>query len=122
MRLLAALLILVFVSACNSETDGSARGRIVVVDTSGAPIKGAILIPEPENVSVSPTKYDREEIERRTSDAQGVLPGMLDMCLWDSDGCYHFHIQKRGYEDASMVVSKDLFPQVLRIVLKPPSS
>jgi hypothetical protein len=122
MRLLAAMLLVVLVSACNSEPEVSARGRVIVVDPSGAPIRGAILVPEPENPSVVPIKYDRDEIAARASDAQGVLPALLDMCLWDSDGCYHFRVQRSGYEDAAMVVSRDLFPPVLRIVLKPVSS
>jgi hypothetical protein len=122
MRLLAALLLAVLVSACNSESDSSARGRVLVVDPSGAPIRGAVLLPETENASAAPSSYDQNEIQTRVSDAQGVLPAMLDLCLWESDGCYHFRIHRAGYEDTSMVVSKDLFPPVLRVVLKPMSS
>lgn len=93
-----------------------------MIDPSGAPIQGAILIPESENSSAAPSRYDRDEIMSRVSDAQGGLSAMLDLCLWASDGCYHFRIHRAGYEDAAMVVSKDLFPPVLRIVLRPPSS
>jgi hypothetical protein len=119
MRILGALSLLVLLSACNSAPEG-AGGTIVVVDGSGAPIKGAILIPEDEGPSGATPKYVQEEINARASDAKGVLPADLETCLWD-DGCYHFRIHKAGYEDAAMVVSRELFPPELRIVLKPPS-
>jgi len=121
MRILGALCLVLLLSACNSTPDGGARGAIVVVDGSGAPIKGAVLIPEDEGPTAATPRYVQAEIDARTSDAKGVLPADLDMCLWD-DGCYHFRIHKGGYEDAAMVVSRDLFPPVLRIVLKPPST
>jgi hypothetical protein len=122
MRVLAAVLLVALVSACNSEPEAPPHGRIIVVDPSGAPIQGAILIPEPENATATPTRFERDEIKKHASDAKGELPAVLDSCLWDGDGCYHFRVHRAGYVDSAMVVSKDLFPPVLRVVLMPPST
>ncbi len=109
------------VGACNSSSGANAGGRIVVVDGSGAPVAGALLIlmPEDENQSSTPLGHTTAELRELTSDSQGVIHAQLDDCLWDSDGCYHFRVRRYGYDDVTMSVSKDLFPPVLRVELKP---
>jgi hypothetical protein len=52
------------------------------------------------------------------SDAQGLVHADLDQYLWESDGCYHFRVRRGGYKNIEMSVSRDLFPQVLKISLE----
>jgi hypothetical protein len=90
----------------------------MVVDMHGAPIQGAVLVPEEEYTSNTSPGYSDKELEALASNAKGIISFHLDDCLWDSDGCYHFRIHRPGFEDVAMSVSKDLFPPVLRIELK----
>lgn len=115
----AALVLLA--CACNSDSGSATGGRVTVVDARGAPLAGAflVLVPEDDNGSTRPVSYTSWELRDQTSDAQGVFRASLDDCLWESDGCFHFRVRKDGYEEVAMSVSKDLFPPVLRVELKP---
>jgi hypothetical protein len=123
MRALFCAALVALVSACSSEPSASAGTRILVVDGSGAPIRGAflVLLPEVEDPSSRLPKYTSAELGELTSDQQGMIHAELDDCLWDSDRCYHFRIRRGGFEDVEMTVSRDLMPPVLRIEMKRPA-
>lgn len=89
---------------------------MMVVDIRGAPIKGALVMPESEDEDLTKTnKLTDDELDRRTSDAQGLIHADLRVYYWPSDGCFHFAATREGYEDTTYSVSKDLFPSPLRI-------
>ncbi len=91
----------------------------MLVDELGAPIPGAIVVPEEEDEGHPVPRFlATAESAGQTSDAQGMFHVGLDDFLWNDDGCYHFRVHKIGFGDVTMTVSKDLFPQVLRITLK----
>ncbi len=92
--------------------------RIVAVTPSGAPIQGAILLPEVENERNAPPLLSPEDIRERTSDARGQFHVDLESYFWSSDGCFHFRVIGGGFETVTMAVSRDLFPPVLRIEMK----
>lgn len=118
-RTLAASVLLLAAAACSSMTGGNAGSRVMVVDGSGTPVRGAILVPDDEYPATSRLRnYTDQELAEHGSDAQGLIVAHLEDCLWDSDGCYHFRIIKKGYEDVTMTVSKALFPPVMRVELK----
>lgn len=119
--LLVAACLVLLGGSCTSASAGNTAGRVIVVDGRGAPVQGAllVLVSEDENAPASPMGLTAEELRERTSDLQGVIKASLDESLWESDGCYHFRVRKAGYEDVTLSVSKDLFPEVLRVELKP---
>ncbi len=99
-------------------SSSESAGRVLVVDSAGTPVPGAVIYPDYEYSSSQKT-YTRDDLEALSSDAQGVIHVDLDDFLWDKDGCYHFVIRRAGYEAATMSVSKDLAPPVLRVVMAP---
>jgi hypothetical protein len=115
-NLLLALVLSLFVSSCTSPN--SIQDRVMVVESHGLPVQGAVLVPTFEDAKDAPPVLDPYEIRARSSDAHGVFHVDLDDCYWASDGCYHFHISKGGYDDVDMSVSKDLFPPMLKVDLK----
>jgi hypothetical protein len=117
----AAAALLMLSPGCGSVSAPDAGPRVLVVDNSGAPIAKAIIYPDYE-YSSSQRTYTKEVLEELASDAQGFVHADLDDFLWDKDGCYHFVIRKAGYEDATMSVSKELAPPVLKVVLTPKAS
>jgi len=108
----------IFLSACGSW-GGEAKAHILVVDARGAPLQGALVLPEDESQSGSPHHYADSEVYGRATDEQGDLHVDLDDYYWPSDGCYHFLVMRRGYEDETMSVSKDLFPALLKVDMRP---
>jgi hypothetical protein len=120
MRALGAAVLLAMASGCGSLTAADLNGHILVVDGSGTPIRGAVIYPDFE-YSSRQHEYTKEDIEALSSNAQGMINAEMDDFLWDRDGCYHFVIRKAGYEEATLSVSKDLLPPVLRVVLAPRS-
>jgi hypothetical protein len=120
-RAVAAACLLAMAAGCGSLSVPEPAGRILVVDGSGAPLQGAVIFPDYEYSSSQKT-YTREDIDALSSDAQGVIHADLDDYLWDKDGCYHFVIRRAGYDAATMSVSKDLLPPVLKVVMVPKSS
>lgn len=119
MRPLLAVLLVALICACKTAPTADELGRVMVVDSRGAPLQNAVLLPDFEHPPSVPHAYDDAELRDRASDARGVFHIDMDECIWGSDDCYHFHIHLAGYEDSAMVVSKDLFPPMLRIVLQP---
>jgi hypothetical protein len=116
---LVPIVLVMLLSACGSFSGADSKGHILVVDARGAPIQGALVLAEDESQSGSPHHYTDSEIYDRATDAQGNLRVDLDDYYWASDGCYHFHVMKRGYEDETMSVSKDLFPALLKVDMRP---
>ena len=115
--LLVALVLSLFVASCSSPN--SIRDRVMVVENHGLPVQGAVLVPSDEDSRDAAPVLDPYEIRARSSDAHGIFHVDLDDCYSASDGCYHFRISKEGYDDVEMSVSKDLFPTMLRVDLKP---
>jgi hypothetical protein len=118
-RVLIPATLAMLVSACGSLSNSDAKGHIMVVDGAGLPIKGALVLPDDETLSGLPHHYTDSEMEGRSTNAQGAVLIYLDDYYWASDGCFHFHVFKNGYEDEAMSVSKDLFPAVLKIDMRP---
>jgi hypothetical protein len=112
------MVILVLVSGCSSVLGEKEIGRVMLVDGRGAPVQGALVIPEYENPQSVPQDYSKKELEDRTSNAQGMVVVGLDEYYWDTDHCYHFRVRRYGFEDVAMAVSRDLFPAVLKIELE----
>ena len=119
-RLAAALALAALACACSSPTRDAAGGRIMVVDARGAPLPGAflVLIPEIDRPSPRPQAYTSGELRAQTADAQGMIRADLDDGLWESDHNYHFRVHLAGYEDATMSVSTELFPPVLKVEMR----
>jgi hypothetical protein len=112
----AAAAMLLLASGCGSVSAPDAGPRVQVVDGAGTPIPGAVIFPDYE-YSSSQRTYTKEVLDELASDAQGFIHADLDDFLWDKDGCYHFVIRRAGYDAATMSVSKDLAPPVLRVVM-----
>ena len=108
-------------AGCGSVSSAELNGHILVVDTSGAPLRGAVIFPDYE-YSSSQRQYSREDVEAFSTNAQGTIDINLDDFLWDTDGCYHFRVQRAGYETDTMSVSKDLLPPLLKVTMSPVSS
>jgi hypothetical protein len=116
MRTIILVAAISLLSACNSSPEMQEVPLVIVVDARGAPIKGALVMPESEDEGMTNAdKLSSSEFDRRTSDARGLVRADLRAYYWPSDGCYHFAATKQGYEDAEVSVSKDLFPSPLRI-------
>jgi hypothetical protein len=113
--LLAAFLI--GLSACSVFATKPVN-QILVVDENGAPVAGALLLPEDEEQHSVAVSEGREEDYAQTSGPDGMIAAKLDEFL-RSDDCYHFRIHKAGYEDTTTSVSKDLIPALLKVELRP---
>lgn len=109
--------LLVLLSACSSVPTAKGPGVVVIVDRHGTPLQNGVLIPDEENPPAVPHVYDKYELAERASDANGMFHIDLDECYWGSDNCYHFRINRTGYNEFTMTVSKDLFPPVLKITM-----
>jgi hypothetical protein len=113
---------MVLASACASAPSANPHGRIMLVDGLGAPVQGAVVLPEEGDLKTTrQTNWSKDEIAARVSDSQGMVRADLEQYYWDSDGCYHFRVLRTGFEDFAMTVSKDLFPSVLKVNLEPES-
>ena len=119
---LVPLALAALASACTSAPSPKAAGRITLVDVSGAPIQGALVMPEVEYQNSAPRRDTQDEFEARVSDVNGVVRAPLEDYFWESDACYHFRIHKDGFEDVTMAVSRDLYPSELRIDLRRPQA
>jgi len=118
MRLFITFGMILLLAACTSSTDKEEAPALIVIDARGMPIKGALVMPEPDGrESPDPTRLSHDEVILRTSDAQGIVRVDLDRYFWPSDGCFHFVATRPGYESATISVSKDLFPTPLKIKL-----
>jgi hypothetical protein len=117
-RALLGLALAGLLAACSSSPDAGGPSRVRVVDSHGIPIMNATLLADDEFPSGGQRVYSQEELNARASDAQGYFHVDLDESLWRGDGFYHFRVHRVGYEDEVMVVSKDLFPPLLRIEMK----
>jgi hypothetical protein len=107
-------------SACGSLSGSDPRGQILVVDSLGTPLAGAVVLPDPEYQSTSTPNYSDSEIrDHHSTNAQGMILVFLDDFFWESDGCYHIRVHKPGFEDETMTVSRDLYPAVLKIDMRP---
>jgi hypothetical protein len=105
-------------SACGSMSGLDPRGQLLVVDAAGAPLADALVLPDAEN-DAAPPAYREWELKDLSTNAKGIVLVNLDDYYWASDSCYHFRVHKAGYEDETMAVSKDLFPAVLKIDMRP---
>jgi hypothetical protein len=105
-------------SGCGSMSGLDPRGQILVVDALGAPLADAVVLPDAEYDS-APPPYKDSDLRERSTNAKGTVLVYLDDYYWASDSCYHFRVHKTGYEDEAMAVSKDLFPAVLKIDMRP---
>jgi hypothetical protein len=116
MRTMLLVGAIALLAACNSSPETQEYPLVFVVDAGGAPIKGALVMPESEDEGMTDAgNLTASELERRTSDAQGLVHADLKAYYWPSDACFHFAATKQGYEDAVISVSKDLFPSPLKI-------
>lgn len=118
-RALAAAALVSLAAACGSVSSPDVNGHILVVDGLGTPIRGAVIYPDYEYSSSRERHYTRDDLEELSSNAQGMINTDMDDFRWDKDGCYHFRIRRAGYEEATMSVSTDLLPPVLKVVLVP---
>jgi hypothetical protein len=118
MRKFLALALVALIAGCATAPTPDELGRVTVVDRRGTPLQSAVLSPDPENPPAVPRAYDDAEIKERSSDANGVFHVDMDDCIWSSDGCYHFRIHRAGFDDFTMVVSKELFPPMLRVEMR----
>jgi len=108
--------IIVLLAGCASPADRDDTPVVMVVDSKGAPIAGALVTPELDNSSASrPAVISPDDRARMTSDAQGVIHPDLDDYYWPNDHCYHFIATRKGYLDATLTISKDLFPSPLKL-------
>ena len=90
----------------------------MVVDIQGAPIKGALVMPESDGDRMSDTEeITPEDRAKRISDAQGLIHADIGLYYWQSDDCFHFVVTKEGYDDTSFSVSRSLFPSLLKIIM-----
>jgi len=106
-------------AGCASAPAVKTTGRILIVDEAGAPVQGALVLPEDEEGrGARHVVWTRNEIADRVSDSQGLVQADLDQYYWESDDCYHLRVATTGFEDVAMTVSKDLFPAVLKISLE----
>jgi hypothetical protein len=119
LRMLVPVAFAVLVCGCGSLSAGDARGQILVVDTLGAPIKGALVLPDPEFPPAEAPRLSDSDIKERSTNAQGMILVYLDDFYWNADACYHIRVRSIGYEDETLAVSKDLFPAVLKIDMRP---
>jgi hypothetical protein len=108
----------VLVSACGSASGGEARGQILIVDAAGAPIKGALVLPDPEFPPAEAPRLTDSELKERSTNEQGLILVYLEDFYWNADGCYHIRVRRGGYEDETLAVSRDLFPAVLKIDMR----
>jgi hypothetical protein len=118
---LAAAALLALAPGCGTWSQTEPNAPVLVVDGSGAPVQGAVIYPDYE-YSSGQHQYTKAEVEAMSSDANGRMHVDLDDFLWHRDGCYHFIIKRAGYEDATLSLSKDLAPPVIRVVLVPRST
>jgi len=124
LKALAAIMagaLMALAPGCGSVPAADVNGHILVVDTGGAPLKGAVIFPDYE-YSSSQRQYSKEDVQAFSTNAQGMVDMSLDDFLWDRDGCYHFRVQRAGYETSTMSVSRDLLPPLLRVTMAPVSS
>jgi hypothetical protein len=119
MRGLVAAVTGILVSACGSLSGNDARGQILVVDNLGAPLQGAVVLPDPEFPPSTSPNYTESELKERSTNAQGIVQVYLDDFYWNSDSCYHIRVHRAGFEDEAMTVSRDLLPAVLKIDMRP---
>jgi hypothetical protein len=105
-------------SACGSVSNLDPRGQVLVVDAAGAPLADAVVLPDAE-YDTAPPPYSASDLKERSTNEKGSVLVYLDDYYWASDSCYHFRVHKAGYEDETMAVSKDLFPAVLKIDMRP---
>lgn len=120
MRFLACAFLVLLVSSCASRPSERPSAKILVVDSRGTPIPGAIILfVDSDERRQRTERLSDEEVAERTSDLQGLIRAELDPGYWDTDGSYHFRIHRAGYEDVEMAVSKELFPPLLKITLDP---
>jgi hypothetical protein len=118
MRTLLSVTLAALLSSCNLGAPSKDNPRIVVVDHSGNPVSGAVVLPENEDARDSRENLTEYEIAARTSDAAGMIRASLDDYYWESDSCYHFRVRRAGFESFEIAVSKELMPPVLRIELR----
>jgi hypothetical protein len=118
MRPFLAVLLVALLCACSTAPTPDELGRVMIVDARGVPLQNGVLTPDLEHPPVVSHVYDDDELKDRASDAHGVFHIDMDDCIWESDECYHFRIHLAGYDDAAMVVSRDLFPPMLKVVMQ----
>jgi len=117
----AALAAALALSACGSALISGARAQVLVVDSLGNPVRGAVVLPDDDSPA-SHRGFTEAEMKERSTNGQGLLAVFLDDFLWASDGNYHLRVLAVGFEDEAMTVSKDLFPPVLRVELRRPGA
>jgi hypothetical protein len=115
---IAAVAAALLVSACSSLSSSEPQGQVLVVDASGTPLQGAVVLPDPEFPPAESPKMTDSELKEHSTNAQGMILVYLDDFFWKSDACYHFRVRRGGYEDETMAVSQDLFPAVLKIDMR----
>ena len=105
-----------FLAACSTSPETEDVPRVMIVDIRGSPIRGALVMPDSEDEGMTdPSKLTKEELNRRTSDVQGLIHEDLRVYFWPSEGSLHFVATKEGYEGTTISVSKELFPLPFRI-------
>lgn len=119
LRPVLALCALAAVAGCATNPAVDSTGRVMVVDTRGQPIAGALVLPDEEDQSTATAAaLPVSDVKSVTTDAAGAVVLPLGDYYWTEDSCYHFRVVRRGYDSVIMSVSRELWPPVLRIELK----
>jgi hypothetical protein len=106
-------------AGCATNVASDSTGRVVVVDTRGQPVAGALVLPDPEDQSTATAAGPPvDDLKAVTTDAAGSVVLPLGDYYWTEDSCYHFRVVRRGYDPVIMSVSRELWPAVLRVELK----
>lgn len=115
---LASLALVVLCAGCATGSAPQSVGHILVVDVHGVAVQGAMLIADRDEDDPSAASGESRRETALMSDSDGLIAVHLQDLLWESDGCYHFHIQRRGFEEADMTVAPQLATSTLRVVLQ----
>jgi hypothetical protein len=101
--LISSLLFLA--DGCHIASHPELPDTIRVKTPSGTPVTGATILVEEYELASLPYYVSPQEVKRRTTDNSGVAKIDLGKHSW-GDSTYHFVVQKRGYQDAFLEVTR----------------
>jgi hypothetical protein len=115
---LASLALVALCTGCATGSTPQSVGHILVVDAHGVAVQGALLMADRDEDDPSVAPADGRREEALMSDSDGLIAVRWEDLRWESDGCYHFHIQRRGFEEADMTVAPQSPTATIRVVLQ----
>jgi hypothetical protein len=115
---LTSLALLALCAGCATGSAPPSVGHILVVDAHGVAVQGALLIADHDEDEPNAASAERRPEAALMSDFDGMIAVHWDDLLWESDGCYHFHIQRRGFEDTDMTLAPQSPTATVRVVLQ----